>query len=153
MINSTDLANFLEIEPTAQSKGPAAEVSMVAGSKITIARSGLEHLGIAFSDIKKIKLLFSINPKTKALMIQKSSSLNLGYLLSGKPSRPEVYCSDQCRAILKVMKKYLTGAGTIRFSVVQHEEIETDTGVVPVLLVDINSANANAGVLAEMEDE
>ncbi len=151
MIDSKALEDFLEIEKS-QSRGCAAEMSMVGGNKFCFTKSALDHLNISQSEIKNVRLTILVNHKNKTMMIRRSPNMNMGHLLSGTPARPECYCADKCQAVLHIMHKYLTGSGTVRFLSIEHEFLKLEDTQIPVLLVDLNIVNANPGVLEEMED-
>lgn len=152
MITKEFLTEFLEIEKTQpHSNNSSSDVSIIAGTKFVFSKGALAHLEITPTDIKKVKLLISVNHKANSMLIRKSPNMGLGKLLSGTASKPECYCADKCQDVLSSMKKCLTGSGTVKFLSVSHESVQIEDATVPVLLVDLNSASAREGVLADLE--
>ena len=130
-----------------------AAVSMVAGRKLTFTSAIMEKLGISKASIGKKSLgedgiAIELDTETKELVLYKVPKSE-GYTVGGSFSKPETYCAEICNAVLKLIGKKLTNAGTVNFPSMYDDVFEEDNNI--CIVVKIDKYTANPGVFAENE--
>ena len=124
---------------------------MVAGRKYTFTSAILEKLGISKDSIGKNSIgedgiAIELDTETKELILYKVPKAE-GYIVGGSYSKPETYCADICNAVLDLMGKKLTNAGTVNFPSMYEDTFEEDG--TPCIVVKVDKFNANAGVFVK----
>lgn len=128
-----------------------AAVSMVAGRKYTFTSAILEKLGISKDSIGKDSIgkdgiAIELDTETKELVIYKVPKSE-GYIVGGTYSKPETYCADICNAVLDLIGKKLTNAGTVNFPSMYEDTFEEDGA--PCIVVKVDKFTANPGVFVK----
>lgn len=131
--------------------GGNAEVSMVAGRKFTFSANILKKLGISKESIGKESsgtdgIAIELDTETKELILFKVSKSE-GYIVGGTYSKPETYCADICNAVLTLIGKKLTNAGTVNFPSMYDDTFEEDG--TPCIVVKVDKFTANPGVFVK----
>lgn len=128
-----------------------AAVSMVAGRKYTFTSAILEKLGISKDSIGKDSvgkdgIAIELDTETKELVLYKVPKSE-GYIVGGTYSKPETYCAEICNAVLDLIGKKLTNAGTVNFPSMYEDTFEEDG--TPCIVVKVDKFNANPGVFVK----
>lgn len=128
-----------------------AQVSMVAGRKLTFSANILKKLDISKDSIGKDSIGkdgidIELDTETKELVIYKVPKTE-GYIVGGTYSKPETYCADICNAVLDLIGKKLTNAGTVNFPSMYEDTFEEDS--TPCIVVKVEKFNANPGVFVK----
>lgn len=128
-----------------------AAVSMVAGRKYTFTSAILEKLGISKDSIGKNSIgedgiAIELDTETKELIFYKVPKSE-GYIVGGTYGKPETYCADICNAVLDLIGKKLTNAGTVNFPSMYEDTFEEDG--TPCIVVKVDKFNANTGVFVK----
>lgn len=151
-----DLKEFDEFEgfEEVSAFSGGADVALVAGIKIVLHGSAVEHLKIEKDDLGKqrgkSRARVKLNKAKKELMLIKVPHDSGGIVLGGKLSSVELYSAQIGKTILEGIGKKLKGAGTISFTDVR---METSKNGTPYLLVKYDEYKANDGVFADDVEE
>lgn len=134
--------------------GGNAAVAMVAGRKFTFNSEILKKLGISSDSIGKEStgkdgISLELDTETKELVLFKVPKSE-GYIVGGSFTRPETYCADICNAVLELIGKTLTNAGTVNFPSMYEETFEEDG--TPCIVVKVDKYTANPGVFVKEEN-
>jgi len=132
-----------------------AAVSMVAGRKFTYSSAILEFLGISEDSVGKDSIGedgigIELDIETKEMLLYKVPKYE-GYTVGGTYSKPETYCANICKTVLKLIGKELTNAGTVKFPSMREETFEEDD--TPCIVVKIDKYSANPDVFVKEEGE
>lgn len=128
-----------------------AAVSMVAGRKFTFSAKILKYLEISEDSIGKESvgedgIAMELDTETKELIIYKVPKSE-GYIVGGIYSKPETYCADICNAVLNLIGKKLTNAGTVNFPSMHEDTFEEDGS--HCIVVKVDKFSANRGVFVQ----
>jgi hypothetical protein len=135
------------------SVGGNAAVAMIGGRKLTFSPDILKKLGISKESIGKNSagrdgIAIELDMETKELVLYKVSKSE-GYIIGGTFSKPETYCADFCKEMLKIMGKTLTNAGTVNFPSIKEDYFEEDK--TPCIIVNVDKYTAKPGVFINEE--